>query len=309
MPFEVAAYAVEDLPADLLDPIALLTAEAYERDLLADVRGTDPASAPAALRERLLRAFRQRPAGQTISVVCARGRHGERIVVATARITHSDRHLPVGDTVGDTGSPFPTHRFWGGFRYPTMPGLFAPSLPESAVGEFTQLAAADRAALEPYVARGVLLSAEADAAARGAVFAAIAAVYARDQALSAPPRGYVFDTRAKLAGVLTNRYGLHIVPLFGDGVELRPDMLADPLHARTYRRWLAALAPHVPPEVLDRGLRATVRHLADAGFTGWARLPMRLPWLLINDAQTAAGMRRLAGLLPSAMEEPLVAAD
>jgi hypothetical protein len=63
--------------------------------------------------------------------------------------------------------------------------------------------------------------------------------------------------------------------------------------------------------VLACGLRATVRHLVRAGFTRWGRLPMRLPWLLLNDEQTAAGMRRLAGVLPSAVAEPepLLVAD
>jgi hypothetical protein len=311
MPFDICTYRAEELPADALEAVAILTADAYERDLLADAVGDDPSTTPAAVHARLLRAFRQVPAGQLISVVWAIGRDGERVVVATARISHSDRTVPVGATVGDATSPLPTHATWGGFAYPTLPGLFAPTLPEAAVGEFTQFAAANLPWLAPHVARGVITAAEADAATRGAAFAAIAALYERDQESPAPPRGYVFATRALQVGVLKNRFGLHIVPLFGDGVELRPDILADPLHARTHRRWLDALAPHAPPDVIACGLRATIRHLVGEGFTRWSRIPMRLPWLLLNDAQTAAGMRRLAGVLPSALREPkpLVAAD
>ena len=310
MPFDLRTYCSDDIPESVLDAIALLTARAYERDLRADATGAAVTSPPDALRTRLLRFFRQAPAGQIIGVVSIVSRDGERIPVATARIAHSDRVLPVGATIGDPASPLPTHKFWFGFRYPTVPTKFSPTLPEAAVGEFTQLAAIDRAALDPHVARGVLSPTEADAAARGAAFAAIAAVYGRDQEQPVPPRGYVFDTRAQLAGVLTQRYRLHILPLFREGVSLRPEILADPLHARTLGRWLAALAPYVPADVRECGLEASVRYLAAAGFDDWAQFPLRLPWLLLNDEQTAAGMRRLAGLLPTTDGTlPLVAAD
>jgi hypothetical protein len=309
MPFDVRTYCAADLPDPVLNEIALLTAQAYERDLRADVSGDNAATTPTDLRTRLLRAFRHAPAGQVISVVSVLCGEGERIPVATARIAHSGRTLKVGATIGDPASPLPTHKFWYGFRYPAVPGKFSPTLSESAVGEFTQLAAVDRAWLDPYVARGVLAAEVADAAARGAAFAAVAAVYQRDQELPTPPRGYVFDTRAQLAGVLKNRYRLHILPLFHDGVSLRPEILADPLHARTVGRWLAAMAPYVPSDVRACGLEAAVRYLAEAGFDDWAQLPMRLPWLLINDEQTAAGMRRLARLLPTTDATlPLVAA-
>jgi hypothetical protein len=310
MPFDVLTYCAADLPDSVLNEIALLTAQAYERDLRADVSGSDTTTTPADLRTRLLLAFRHAPIGQIISVVSVLCGDGERIPVATARIAHSDRALPVGETIGDPTSPLPTHKFWHGFRYPDVPGKFSPTLPESAVGEFTQLAAVDRAWLDPYVAHGVMTAEIADAAARGAAFAAIAAVYRRDQEQPAPPRGYVFDTRAQLAGVLKHRYRLHILPLFHEGVSLRPEILADPLHARTVGRWLAAMAPYVPSDVWACGLDASVRYLAAAGFDDWAQFPMRLPWLLLNDEQTAAGMHRLAGLLPTTdTAQPLVAAD
>lgn len=304
MPFEVCTYRAETIPADVIEAIAQLTAAAYERDLLADALGDDPSTTPAAVHARLLRAFRQVSPRQRLSVVWAHGRGGERVAVATARISRSDRLLPIDETVGDAASPLPTHSSWRGFGYPTLSGVFAPELPEAAVGEFTQFASADRDWLNPSIARGIISTAEAEAAARGAAFVAIAALYDLDQQLPAPPRGYVFATRAHQVRVLTHRYGLHIVPLFQEGMELRPEVLADRLHGRTNQRWLETLAPHVPPDVLACGLRATIRHLVREGFTGWGRLPIRFPWLLINDEQTAAGMRRMAGLLPETVAEP-----
>lgn len=309
MPFDVRSYWADDLPESTLDAVALLTAEAYERDLMANLTGEHPPTTPADLRARLLRAFRRVSAGQAIGVVSAAGRDGSCLTLATARVVHSDRDLPIGDTVGDPASPLPTHKFWCGFRYPTVPGWIAPTMPESAVGEFTQLATVDGTWLAPYVARGVITAEEAETAARGAVFAAIAAVYERDQQLPVPPRAYVFDTRARQVKVLSERFGLHILPLLHDGVTLRPEVLADPLHARTIGRWLAAMAPYAPPDVLAGGMNATIRHLAAQGFTGWRRLPMRLPWVMLNDEQTAAGMRRLARQLPVETALPLAAAD
>ena len=91
MPFEICTYRAGEVPEDVLNAVAELTADAYERDLLADARDDDPTGTPAAVHARLLRAFRQAQAKQLITVVWALGRHGERIAVATARISHSDR--------------------------------------------------------------------------------------------------------------------------------------------------------------------------------------------------------------------------
>ena len=289
-----------DFTAAELALIAELTPDRYVPEILgprlATPGATAPTITPEQLRSTLLTSFGSPTPGEITSALFAAGPEGERIALAAARIRRSDRALPVHDTIGDPTSPLPTHQGLLGFRYPAA---FAPTLPEAAVGEFTRVAAIELRRLLPLIGRGWLTRPEADAVAACGVFATIAGAYWHDQESTSPAQGYVFAAKGDLVDVLSQRYRLHIAPLYADGITPRPDMLADPLYIPLFRPWWEALTPLVPPDVLAAGLDVAIRHLVQAGFDGWSKLPLRLPHLLLNDRQTAVGMHRLAGLLPA----------
>ena len=298
-----------DFPADELALIADLTTDRYVPEILGPrlaTRGiTAAAITPEQLRATLHTSFGSPTPGEITSALFVAGPDGERVALAAARIRRSDRLLPLSETIGDPTSPLPTHQGLLGFRYPAA---LAPTLPEAAVGEFTRVAAIEPRRLLPLVGRGWLTRAEAEAVAACGVFATIAGAYWHDQESLSPAQGYVFAAKGDLVDVLSQRYRLHIAPLYADGITPRPDLLADPLYIPLFRPWWDAVAPLVPPAVLAAGLDVAIRHLVWAGFDGWARLPLRLPHLLLNDRQTAVGMHRLAGLLPARLNLGALAA-
>lgn len=219
---------------------------------------------------------------------------GRPIALAAMRTIRGTARLPIARTIGEATSTIPTHRVLMGWRYPALAPLPAHATPESALAEFGRLSVATKEQLARLVAEGVLAADEADYLRAHGLDAVIGMSYARDQLQLDPPRAYIFNTKPLFARALRTK-GLPVRPLFHAGAEPTPRMMqSTSFDAPYFQKWREELSRLLPPEVLAGDLALGIRELIARGNPRWERLPLNLPYLLLNDAETAAAMRAMA---------------
>ncbi|CAA9553419.1 MAG: hypothetical protein AVDCRST_MAG18-497 [uncultured Thermomicrobiales bacterium] len=229
-----------------------------------------------------------------VYALCARGRDGALVALATMLTVRGTRETPLTEAIGDAASSVPTLQLLR-FAFGPGLGLAAGETPERRIAEFGRICIRQPEELVALVMAGTLSLAQAAYVEERGFDEMFAQSYWRDQALPEPPLAYFGNMKSWMADGLARR-GLGLRPLFlHDGAEPTERVLhSGRLSTAYFGQWRGALAPLVPPETLALGTRAAIRRLAREGFADWAALPISLPYLILNNARTTEAMANLA---------------
>lgn len=229
-----------------------------------------------------------------VYALCARGRDGALVALATMLTARGTRSTPLADAIGDPRSSLPTLRLLH-FTCGLESGLSATTTPEHALAEFARICVRQRQELLALVSVGRLTHAEAAYVEERGFDEVFALSYWRDRALPDPPRAYLGNAQPRMSGALARR-GLDVRPLhLAAGASPSARVLgAGGSTGAYFGKWPRVLEPHVPAAVLDRGVAAAILYLVESGFDGWDSLELSLPFLILNNARTAEAMATIA---------------
>jgi hypothetical protein len=204
-----------------------------------------------------------------VYALCARGRDGALVALATMLTVRGTRETPLTEAIGDAASSVPTLQLLR-FAFGPGLGLAAGETPERRIAEFGRICIRQPEELVALVMAGTLSLAQAAYVEERGFDEMFAQSYWRDQALPEPPLAYFGNMKPWMADGLARR-GLDLRPLFlHDGAEPTERVL----HSGTPQRGL---------------LRAVVGGASPAGAAGD-------PGAGDAGGDPAAGARRVRGL-------------
>lgn len=229
-----------------------------------------------------------------VYAICARGRDGALVALATILTARGARDVPLGEAIGDPASSLSTLRMLR-FAVEAAPGPLGAATPERQITETARLAVRQAPELVALVIAGTLTLAEAAYIEAHGFNEMFAMPYWRDQARPDPPVAYLGNTQPWLMDALERR-GLDLRRLYrAAGAEPTPLVLGSGDSTSVYfTRWASLVGPLVPPDVRGRGVAAAIRHLAAGEDTAWHNLPLSLPYCILNSPRTRAAMATLA---------------